>query len=123
MTKRIDYARMKRDAGMALSSYNSGHGWFLDATEVLIEFLSQNPTMHVDQLWDHGLSTPASPRGLGAVIKSASKKNLMEMIIVDEGYIAALPSTRSNMQLKPVWRSNLFALPLEDIHRADYIDF
>lgn len=100
-------AESARDAGIAASEKTCGDEWREYAIEFLKSFLRTHATMHVDQLWEAGLRRPKSPRGLGAVIQFAATEGWMEKQ-ESHGCVLARPSTNSNMQLKPVWRSNLY---------------
>lgn len=95
-----------KERGMYRSAEASGETWQEYALEVLRDYLERHEFMHVDQLWDHGLQRPESPRALGWVMRTAVEKKWMQLQMV-EGDILARPSRNSNNQLKPVWRSNI----------------
>lgn len=103
----FDQAQTRRDAGIAQSRETSGEDWHRYALQVIWSHLKLYDTLHADELWKAGLRPPSSPRALGAVMQEAVKRGWMEKITTPEGWIAAKPSVRSNMQLKPVWRSLL----------------
>ena len=103
----FEHAATSRDTGIAQSSKASGEDWKASAIEFVRNFLQTNATLHVDDLWEAGLEVPKSSRALGAVMQHAAREEWMEKVTTPEGYTAAKPSARSNMQLKPVWRSRL----------------
>ena len=100
----INTAKAQRDLGILLSESASGEEWHEYALLFLRWYLRNNADMHVDDLWDAGLQAPKSPRALGAVFQHARRERWMTQRIA-EGGIVARPSIRSNLQLKPVWRS------------------
>lgn len=101
-------AKEKRDAGITKSSETAGENWKKYAIGFVRLYLERNATLFVDDLWDAGLQEPASSRALGAVIQYAAAQNWIRKQF-SHGLILSRPSTRSNLQLKPVWKSNLYA--------------
>ena len=99
-------ARQEARKGMAQAAQSAGDEWKQYALLFLRDYLRQNETLFVDDLWDAGLREPKSPRALGAVIQNAVRNEWIEEIWTRDG-VAARPSKRSNMQLKRVWRSQL----------------
>lgn len=97
-------ARAKRDDGMARADANVDDGWRRRTEQSLHLYLVHNAEFFVDDFWtatdlqppEHGTS-----RALGPIVQRAARAGW----IVKTG--AARPSVRSNMQLKPVWRSTL----------------
>jgi len=102
-------ATAKRDAGVSRAAIAAGDNWRTYAIAFLKRYLQTHATMFVDDLWRAGLAEPKSPRALGAVIQHASRFGWCVQVKTADGCIAARPSVRSNMQLKPVWRSQLFS--------------
>ena len=94
--------------GIALSSENAGEQWKMDALRFVRWYLQTHPTLFVDDLWSAGLQEPSSPRALGAVLQHAARDNWMSEQVDEEGHILAHRSTRSNGQLKRVWKSEIF---------------
>ena len=103
----IQIAEYQRDDGIQRSRDSSGEEWHEYALEFVRRYLERHRTLHVDQLWRAGLQEPNSPRALGAVMQAAAKRNWITAIRAHGGTVAR-PSTRSNMQLKPIWRSELY---------------
>ena len=103
----LKIAEHQRDDGIQRSRDSSGEEWHEYALEFVRQYLRRNRTLHVDQLWRAGLQEPTSPRALGAVMQEAAKRNWITAIRAHGGTVAR-PSTRSNMQLKPLWKSELF---------------
>lgn len=103
-----EQAARKRDEGISLSADNAGD-WVHYAVRFIEQLLRNNPTLHVDEVWDAGLEPPpqGSGRALGQAMRSCSKRNLMSYQEVDGGVIAK-QSVRSNLQLKPIWKSNIY---------------
>jgi hypothetical protein len=97
-----------RDAGIKQSAETAGDEWGEYAVEFIRTYLESHRTLHVDSLWDAGMTEPKSARGLGAAMQKTRTAGLMEPIVTPEGWIAAKPSKRSNMQLKAVWRSLIY---------------
>lgn len=106
-------AKQRADKGIGESAKNAGDPWVSYAIKFLEDYLVRHETMHVDRLWDSGLTEPNSPRALGQVIRVAIKQGWIAKIQAPGG-IVALPSIRSNMQLKPVWRSMIYGKPQEN---------
>ena len=100
-------AEAKRDAGMAQSAATAGAEWAAQASGLLRAFLEAHEYFHVDAYWpwacDRGLEIGPSPRAFGQVVRGASKAGWMTRTDV------ALPSVRSRMSPKPVWRSLLYS--------------
>ena len=101
-----DFAEQRRDTGIARASASSGGDWKEYALAFLECYLRIHSTLFVDDLWAAGLEEPQSPRALGAVIKTAQARHWIEELRRGD-LILAKPSTRSNMQLKRVWKSRL----------------
>ena len=97
----------KRDAGVKLSSDNSGEIWKEYAIGFIKDYLKNHHNLFCDDLWSAGLAIPSSPRGLGAVIKHASREGWIQEQTTN-GCILARPSVRSNLALSRVWKSNLY---------------
>ncbi len=100
-------AAVARDCGIQRAAETCGQSWTEYALGFVHWYLQHNATMHVDELWAAGMVEPkhGSARGLGQVMTEAAKRGWMAKIVTAEGYQAAKPSVRSNLQLKPVWRS------------------
>lgn len=107
-SQQTELAQAKRDAGIAHAAMGSGERWRGYAIAFLKRYLETHATLFVDDLWTAGLQKPHSPRALGAVIQHASRYGWCVQVKTPDGCIAARPSVRSNMQLKPVWRSRLY---------------
>lgn len=103
-------AEAAAERGIRRSAEHSGDEWAGRALEFLRTYLLEHEEMFVDDLWDAGLEEPESLRALGAVIKKAADEGWMQRIRAGEDY-RARPSKRSNMQLKPVWRSLIYRKP------------
>ena len=105
----FDAVNERRDNGIQMSSEASGEEWSEYAIEFVRNYLIRNSTLHVDALWQAGLSVPVSQRALGGVMQHVIRSGWVTKIVTTEGYTAAMPSMSSNQQLKPVWRSMLFS--------------
>jgi len=105
----FDYAEARDRAreGAERAAAASGDEWQDTAAEFVRGWLQTHATLFVDDLWAAGLPEPKSPRALGAVLQMAIREKWMEEQRTADGYVAARPSTRSNGQLKRVWRSLL----------------
>jgi len=106
-----ELAQARRDTGIAHASRGAGETWRAYAIAFLEDYLKTHTTLFVDDLWRAGLNEPASPRALGAVVQHASRSGWCVQVKTPEGFVAARPSVRSNMQLKPVWKSRLYVGP------------
>lgn len=102
-------ATIQRDEGIKQSRETSGENWHEYACKFLYDYCLYATTVFVDSLWEYGLREPKSPRALGAVMQHAVKEGWIEPIKCGEDYVAR-PSVRSNMQLKPLWRSRITKL-------------
>lgn len=109
-------AEAARDAGMAQSAATAGADWAAQATDLLRQFLVAHEFFHVDAYWpwamDRGLDVGPSPRAFGQVVRGAAKHGWMTRTDI------ALPSVRSRMSPKPVWRSGLYRGPLAHTYRG-----
>lgn len=103
----IESYAAKRDHGIQVSSDNSGEKWKKYALGFVKRHLTKHKELFVDDLWECGLKEPVSPRALGAVLKIAAKKGWMKRRTF-AGCVLAMPSDRSNGQLKAVWKSNIY---------------
>lgn len=95
-------ARIERDAAIAQVEAHSPPEWRVEAWDFLTEYLRTHETMHVDSLWDAGLPVPPELRALGALFNRAVRAGLMTKT---DRY---LPSVRSHLSPKVVWRSLSF---------------
>lgn len=95
------------EKGIAAAAEHSGPDWCDYAFSFVEDYLRNHKTLFVDDLWEAGLSRPASPRALGHVLQLAARSEYMAE--QREGdCILARPSKSSNGQLKRVWRSLIF---------------
>ena len=99
-----------RDEGIAQSSESSGEKWKLYAIRFLKWYCTRNQTVFVDDLWEAGLDKPSSPRALGAVMQHAVKEGWISELTYN-GCVLAKPSVASHMQLKRVWKSEVYRKP------------
>ena len=101
-------ARARRDEGIQRSAETAGNEWLDYARDFLRQYLTNHPTLHIDDLWSSGLVEPESMRGVGHVIREAKTVGWIEHITTPEGWVCAKPSVKSNCQLKAVWRSLIY---------------
>jgi hypothetical protein len=99
-------------AGIAQSEDTSGADWAAYADTFIDNYLTRNPTLFVDDLWDAGLEAPTSPRALGARMQAAARRGSM---VKTADY---RPSVRSHLSPKPVWRSLIYTPPATASSRA-----
>lgn len=104
----IRSATEAQHAGMARTDEAAGEEWREYADDFIYAYLVTHKYLFVDELWDAGLQGPegASDRALGPRFRHAADAGWM----VKTG--EARKSVRSNMQLKPVWRSRVFESPV-----------
>lgn len=106
----VDEAKARRDRGMERAETNVDPDWTTSTEALLESYLRTHREFFVDDFWrDTELAPPAvgTSRALGPIVQRAARKGW----IVKSGQ--ARPSVRSNMQLKPVWTSRVYASPLE----------
>ena len=104
---RLRDARKRGEEGANRAADASGEEWVEYARAFLYKYLTSHQYMHVDDLWDAGLDTPVSPRGLGQIMMYAARKGWMRQM-THMGCVLAQSSVRSNGQLKAVWESLLY---------------
>ncbi len=97
-----DEASAKREVGMARAEASSGEEWAGDAHEFIVAHLQVHDELFADNLWDHGLEMPISPRALGPRFRVIANLGLME----STGRYRN--SVSSNNSARPVWRSLIF---------------
>lgn len=96
--------------GAEQAAETAGIEWLIEASNFVHDYLQRNDTMHVDWLWEAGLTTPDSPRALGAVISQAARHGWSTPLLGTSHGVTGqlyLPSKNSNGQGKRVWRSLL----------------
>lgn len=100
-------ADQRRAIGMEQAAEHAGEAWQREALALARRYCESHQYVFVDNLWNWGLASSASDRALGAVIQYANKLGWIEKIPVPGilGAFAALPSVRSNLSPKPLWRS------------------
>lgn len=112
-------AAERRDAGMDRAATTAGPSWAAMAYEWLRTYLRQHQFFHVDEFWDwslsRGMDMGPSPRGFGAVIQRAARDGLMTKTRI------SMPSVRSNLSPKPVWRSATYRGVRNNIFRGERI--
>jgi hypothetical protein len=93
----------RRDAGISAAVTHSGSDWVEYATQYLCIYLATHEELFCDDVWAHGLASPESPRAFGQVMKNALRF----------GWMHAGPNMRrsvsSNLSLRPVYVSDIFA--------------
>lgn len=96
-------AREQRDEGIRRAEAGAEVEWKDTAWNTLIDYLHGHPDFFVDDLWKRtNLPWPQEARAIGPVILRAARSGY----IVKTGEYR--PSIRSNMSIKPVWRSLLY---------------
>jgi hypothetical protein len=100
---RVIASAVRRHDGLAAVEANADDDWSARALDVLERWLRTHETFFVDTFWaESGLELPKEARALGPVILKASRAGWM---VKTDCY---RPSVRSNLTVKPVWRSTLF---------------
>lgn len=95
-------AEAARDAGLAAATAHAGQPWVDYATEYVRLYLIDHAYLFCDDVWEHGLIRPESPRAFGQVMKNALRNGWMTKTS------EARPSVNSNMSLRSVYRSNIY---------------
>lgn len=94
---------VRRHDGLVAVEANADDDWSARALDTLERWLRTHETFFVDTFWDEsGLELPKEARALGPVILKASRAGWM---VKTDSY---RPSIRSNLTVKPVWRSTLY---------------
>lgn len=99
---RVRLVAAERDAAIAQVEAHSPPEWRVEAFAFLTEYLRTHREMFVDDLWTAGLPVPPELRALGALFNRAVRAGLMRKT---DRY---LPSVRSHLSPKVVWRSLSF---------------
>lgn len=92
-------AEARRDAGMASATRHSGQTWQEYALEYVRVYLLDHEYLFCDDVWEHGLVRPDSPRAFGQVMKSAIRNGYMLKTHM------ARPSVQSNQSLRSIYKS------------------
>lgn len=95
-------ARSARDLGMMRAERHAGEDWAEYADRFIRWYARDHREVFVDDLWEAGLEEPASPRALGPRMLAAVRSGILEKT----GEYR--PSVRSNLTVKPVWRSTIY---------------
>jgi hypothetical protein len=97
-------------SGMDAAARTNGDAWNEYAEQFIRDYIREHRTMHVDDLWRAGLKKPKNQRGLGKIISTLRKANLIRKIPVPNvpGAYAARGSKGSNGTCKPVWWSTAY---------------
>jgi len=112
-------ARLRRDDGIARAAGSAGTLWSQQAYRMVRAYLMDHEFFHVDEFWSwampKGLSPGTQPKAIGAVIQRASRDGLMTKTRI------GMPSVRSNMTAKPVWRSETYRGVRTGLFRGEVI--
>lgn len=98
-----EQAREQRDEGIRRVEAGAEVEWKDTAWNILIGYLRVHPDFFVDDLWKRtNLPWPQEARAIGPIILRAARSGY----IVKTGEYR--PSVRSNMSIKPVWKSLIY---------------
>jgi len=95
-------SRKKRDEALAQVDAAADAAWKEEAWAAMVAYLETHEEFFVDDLWEDGLSQPREARAIGPIILRAASQGLMKKTSKSR------PSVRSNMSIKPIWRSMVF---------------
>jgi hypothetical protein len=101
----LDFARTRRDDGIARSEAGALESWKAEAFAALVAYLRTHPTLHVDDLAPLLPSLPGDRRALGPIFLRAVREGLMT------GTDVWLPSKASNGSRKRQWKSLIWRRP------------